>query len=73
MGTVAGGTDHGPRTVVTYSPRDLSCYWNQAERSAANPAVTKAIKVGQNVIEYATGGKILADKLAIPRIGGIKP
>ena len=66
------GVDQKNRTVVIYSRRDLSCYWNQAEQSAANPAVIKAIKVAQNVIEYATGGKILADKLVQPRIAGIK-
>ena len=41
--------------LVIYSPKDLSCYWNQSERSPANPAVIKAIKVGQNVIDYVTG------------------
>ena len=29
------GIEHGCRTVVIYSPVDLSCYWNQSERSAA--------------------------------------
>jgi Domain of unknown function (DUF4159)/Sigma-70, region 4 len=61
------------RTVVIYSPRDLTCYWNQAEQNAANPAVIKAVKVAQNVIEYAAGARMLADKLVIPRVGGIKP
>jgi hypothetical protein len=49
-----------------YSPSDLSCYWNQSERSPANPAVIKAIRVGQNVIEYATGHKLPPDKLSDP-------
>ena len=26
------GIQQGHRTVVIYSPKDLSCYWNQAER-----------------------------------------
>jgi hypothetical protein len=59
------GIEHGCRTVVIYSPLDLSCYWNQMEHSPANPAVIKAIKVGQNVIDYATGREMPADKLAI--------
>jgi hypothetical protein len=59
------GIEHGCRTVVIYSPADLSCYWNQSERSPANPAVIKAIKVGQNVIDYATGREMPADKLTI--------
>jgi hypothetical protein len=66
------GIEQKNRTVVVYSPRDLSCYWNQAEHSASSPAVIKAIKIGQNIVEYATGGKILADKLVQPRIAGIK-
>jgi len=59
------GIEHGCRTVLIYSPLDLSCYWNQSEHSPANPAVVKAIRVGQNVIDYATGREMPADKLAI--------
>jgi hypothetical protein len=59
------GIDYGCRTVVIYSPVDLSCYWNQLERSPANVAVIKSIKVGQNVIDYATGRELPADKLVI--------
>jgi Domain of unknown function (DUF4159) len=59
------GIEHGCRTVVIYSPVDLSCYWNQSERSPANPAVIRSIKVGQNVIDYATGREMPADKLVI--------
>jgi hypothetical protein len=58
------GIEHGCRTIVIYSPQDLSCYWNQVERAAANPAVVKAVHVGQNVIDYATGRELPADKLA---------
>ena len=43
------GIEHGCRTVVIYSPVDLSCYWNQSERSPANPAV---IKVDQGGTEH---------------------
>ncbi len=59
------GIDYGCRTVVIYSPADLSCYWNQLERTPANVAVIKSIKVGQNVIDYATGREMPADKLVI--------
>src|SRR5439155_14066759 len=54
--------------VVIYSPLDLSCYWNQSEHSPANPAVIKAIKVGQNVVDYATGKEMPADKLSIREV-----
>jgi hypothetical protein len=66
------GIEHGCRTVVIYSPMDLSCYWNQAERSSSNPAVIKAIKVGQNVIDYATGREMPADKLTIREVHNFK-
>ncbi len=59
------GIEYGCRTVVIYSPGDLSCYWNQAENSPANPSVIKAIKVGQNVVDYATGREMPADKLTV--------
>ena len=49
------GVEHGCRTVLIYTPEDLSCYWNQSESQPANPAVLKAIKVGQNIVDYATG------------------
>ncbi|MFI5459855.1 MAG: DUF4159 domain-containing protein [Isosphaerales bacterium] len=66
------GIEHGCRTVVIYSPLDLSCYWNQSERSPSNPAVVKSIKVGQNVIDYATGREMPADKLTIREVHNFK-
>jgi hypothetical protein len=66
------GIEHGCRTVVIYSPQDLSCYWNQSEHSPANPAVVKAIRVGQNVIDYATGREMPADKLAVREVHNFK-
>lgn len=67
------GIEHGCRTVVIYSPEDLSCYWNQAETSPANPAVIKAVRVGQNVIDYATGREMPADKLTVREVHDFKP
>ena len=66
------GIEHGCRTVVIYSPLDLSCYWNQLENTPANPAVIKAIRVGQNVIDYATGREMPADKLTIRDVHDFK-
>ncbi len=57
------GIEHGCRTVAIYSPRDLSCYWNQVERSPANTGVVRAVMIGQNVVDYATGREMPADKL----------
>ena len=57
------GIEYGCRTVVIYSPTDLSCCWNQMENSPENPAVILASRVGQNIVEYATGHVLPADKL----------
>ena len=62
------GIEHGCRTVVIYSPVDLSCYWDQCERSPQNDAVIAAIKVGENVIDYATGREMPADKLTLREV-----
>jgi len=59
------GIEHGCRTVVIYSPGDLSCFWNQMENQPENPSVIKAQRVGQNVVDYATGRELPADKLAV--------
>jgi hypothetical protein len=57
------GIEHGRRTVVIYSPADLSCFWNEMVAQPANVAVVQASKVGQNVVDYATGRKLPVDKL----------
>jgi Domain of unknown function (DUF4159) len=62
------GIEHGCRTVAIYSPRDLSCYWNQMEHNHKNPAVDNAVKIGQNVVDYATGREMPADKLVVREI-----
>ncbi len=48
------GVERGGRTIVVYSPKDLSCCWNQAERFPADPRVTLALMIGQNIIELVT-------------------
>ncbi len=66
------GIEHGCRTVVVYSPGDLSCYWNQMEKSPSNTGVIKALKIGQNVIDYATGREMPADKLTIREVKNLR-
>jgi hypothetical protein len=66
------GIEHGCRTVAIYSPRDLSCYWNQLEHNPKNPAVDNAVKIGQNVIDYATGREMPADKLVVREVRNLK-
>src|SRR5262249_29843836 len=57
------GIGYGCRTVLISSPRDLSCYWNQLSRTPDLASVIHASQVGQNVVEYATGRELPADKL----------
>jgi hypothetical protein len=64
------GIDLGGRTAVIYSPKDLSCYWNLAHRSPEDKAVVLALKVGQNIVEYATRGKNPPGKLTIREVEG---
>jgi hypothetical protein len=66
------GIEHGCRTVLIYSPKDLSCYWNQAERSPTNTAVILATRVGQNIVDYATGRELPADKLVVREVHDFK-
>jgi hypothetical protein len=60
------GIELGGRTAVIYSPKDLSCYWNQSERNPGNAAVTRAIKLGQDMIEYVVGPELPPVKLSVP-------
>ncbi|MGO9470951.1 MAG: DUF4159 domain-containing protein [Isosphaeraceae bacterium] len=66
------GIEYGCRTVLIYSPSDLSCYWNQAEHGMTNPAVIKAVRVGQNIVDYVTGRAMPADKLAVREVRNFK-
>jgi hypothetical protein len=66
------GIEHGCRTVVIYSPGDLSCAWNQSEIQPNHVAVIKALRVGQNVVDYATGRELPADKLEVRDVTKIR-
>jgi len=61
-GTELLGVDFGCRTSFVYAPRDHSCLWDKwslqpvPKRTAAfGLLVLKAMKVGANVVAYATG------------------
>lgn len=60
------GIDLGCRTVLVYSPKDLSGFWNFMTAQPDNPAVLRATRIGENVIDYATGREPPPDKL-VPR------
>ena len=66
------GIEHGCRTVVLYSPDDLSCYWNQLENVPGNPRVRAATALGQNIIDYVTGRELPADKLSVRDVADFK-
>ena len=65
------GIELGCRTAVIYSPQDLSCAWNQMDLQPGHVAVEKARRVGQNVIDYATGREV-QDKLEARDITKVK-
>lgn len=60
------GVDLGCRTVLMYSPSDLSGYWNFLNSQPQNLSVISSVQLGQNVIDYATGREPPPDKL-VPR------
>jgi hypothetical protein len=69
------GVEHGCRTVVIYSPNDLSCYWNnidRSERDRRNEHIAKAAMLGQNIVDYATGRELPADKLVVREVHTFK-
>ncbi len=47
------GIDRGCKTVVIYSPRDLSCLWESNQ--STSPQGQLAFRLGANIIAYATG------------------
>ncbi len=55
------GLDSGCRTSIIFSPRDLSCLWEQADVPKLS---NKAFRLGANIAAYATGREPLRDKLA---------
>ncbi|QDT51959.1 hypothetical protein Pan258_60560 [Symmachiella dynata] len=60
------GVELGCRTVIIYSPDDLSCLWDkwrlripEKRAPALTSMVLRAMKVGVNVIAYATGRELM--------------
>jgi hypothetical protein len=60
------GIQQGGRTVVLYSPKDLSCHWNVADGAGENRIADVAVRIGENVIEFATRGAEPIDRLSEP-------
>ena len=58
------GLELAGRTVLIYSPTDLSCRWNVRDRYSDDPATIRAIQVGQNVVAHGAADKILPNEPA---------
>lgn len=68
------GLDIGCRTALVYAPDDLGCLWDKWTSFAVpnrppnmKTAIAKAIRIGVNVIAYATGRE-LKNKLDTPDV-----
>lgn len=57
------GIDIGCRTGLIYSPEDLSCQWELSQNPRHQNASLTALRLGANIVAYATGPENLADKL----------
>jgi hypothetical protein len=60
------GVDFGCRTVVMYSPDDISCLWDKwtsfetlGRSRELTTMITKATRVGVNVVAYVTGRELI--------------
>ena len=51
------GLQKAGKTVLVYSPRDLSCSWNRRDRYPGESNTVRAIQVGENVVDYASRRK----------------
>jgi len=68
------GVDFGCRTAIIYAPYDHACRWDRWMRhdppgrpAAVKTQIGKSVRLGVNVIAYATGRE-LADKLLSPEV-----
>ncbi|MGP0069737.1 MAG: DUF4159 domain-containing protein [Isosphaeraceae bacterium] len=59
------GIERDGKLSVIYSPKDLSCAWDRAQREPSQPDVIESIRLGQNVIDHVTGRKPPPDKLSL--------
>jgi hypothetical protein len=55
------GIKRGCKTVLIYSPHDLSCLWES--NNFKNPRVVQGFRLGANIVAYATG-------LELPKVKG---
>jgi len=63
------GIDIGCRTAVVFSPLDLSCGWDMhSHKTSAGVQAEDGLKIGANLIAYATATKTMGASLAESRV-----
>ncbi len=64
------GIDMGCKTVVVYSPKDLSCYWeaNHADKTFDQGRGQLAFRLGANIVAYATGMELPKPRLTVHEV-----
>jgi hypothetical protein len=55
------GLNQGCKTILLYSPQDLSCRWESGK--VADPRCIQAFRLGLNIIAYATGMQLPHERL----------
>jgi hypothetical protein len=64
------GIQMGCKTVVIYSPEDLSCWWENNDDKSARGLL--AFRTGVNIIAYATGKEPPPDRLTQVEVADLK-
>jgi hypothetical protein len=64
------GLNQGCKTVLIYSPQDLSCRWET--NKPEDPRCIQAFRVGLNIIAYATGMQAPQPRLFQPTVASTK-
>lgn len=65
------GLSQGCRTMLVYSPQDLSCRWETGKPD--DPRCVQAFRVGLNVVSYATGMKPPEPRLTKGAVASDRP
>lgn len=63
------GIEMGCKTVIVYSPRDLSCYW-ESNRYEERDVSQRAFRLGGNIVAYATGMELPKPRLSKVEVFG---
>lgn len=64
------GISMGCKTILVYSPQDLSCQWESNQRTTARADV--AFKLGANIVAYATGMEPPRPKLTQVEVASVR-